>query len=131
MTLCGPSSASAHGDGFQAGARAAKDTTAVTICNVRLNGMSMENQRTFVLGRVDGQRQMLMKAALDANHAGLNAAVVGRPVSSLDAASQATIAAAGFDDYVLHRTGHGIGVATHEYPEDMSMSFRQCWPTRS
>jgi len=124
MTLCGAASACAHGDGFQSGARAPSDTTAVTICNVRLNGMSMENQRTFVLGKVDPQRERLMKVALDANLAGLEAAVAGQQVSSIDAASQSTIAAAGVDEYVLHRTGHGIGVATHEYPEDMSISFR-------
>lgn len=124
MTLCGPASACAHGDGFQAGARVPKDTTAAVICNLRLNGMSMENQRTFAIGNVDHRCKRLMEVALAANLAGLAAAVAGEPVSSVDAASQSTIANAGFDEYVLHRTGHGIGVATHEYPEDMSTSFR-------
>ena len=128
MTLCGASSACAHGDGFQSDARALQDSTAVTICNVRLNGMSMENQRTFALGNVSEQQRLLMKTALAANRAGLGAAVAEQPVSSIDAAAQSVIAEAGFDDFVLHRTGHGIGVATHEYPEDMSISFRQLMP---
>jgi len=128
MTLCGAPSACAHGDGFQSDSRALQDSTAVTICNVRLNGMSMENQRTFALGNVSEQQRLLMKTALAANRAGLGAAVAEQPVSSIDAAAQSVIAEAGFDDFVLHRTGHGIGVATHEYPEDMSISFRQLMP---
>lgn len=32
--------------------------------------------------------------------------------------------AAGVDRYVTHRAGHGIGTATHEYPEDLPVNRR-------
>jgi Xaa-Pro aminopeptidase len=35
---------------------------------------------------------------------------------SIDAAARAPIAAAGFGDAFIHRTGHGIGLETHEDP---------------
>ena len=34
----------------------------------------------------------------------------------IDAAARAVIAAAGFAPYFIHRTGHGIGLDTHEDP---------------
>lgn len=124
MTLSGSASAAAHGDGCQAGAVVEPDAVAVTICNLRLNGLSMENQRTFAVGRVGPRSRELMQLALEANEAGLAAAVAGRALCEVDAAAQSVIEAAGHGAQVLHRTGHGIGVGTHEYPEDMSFSTR-------
>jgi Xaa-Pro aminopeptidase len=124
MSLSGRASAAAHGDGFQAGAVVEANTVTVTICNVRLNGMSMENQRTFAVGRVDETTRGLMRLALAANEAGLAAARAGAPLSGVDAAAQGVIAAGGMGRHVLHRTGHGIGVGTHEYPEDMAFDGR-------
>ena len=45
--------------------------------------------------------------------------VAGNPVCSADAAAQQVYEEAGFAEYINHRTGHGIGIAGHEFPEDM------------
>jgi len=41
-----------------------------------------------------------------------------------DAAAQAVIEAAGFGENILHRTGHGMGIAGHEFPADVAFNYR-------
>ena len=52
----------------------------------------------------------------DAQQAAVAAAVVGTPCEAVDAAARDRIAAAGYGDRFVHRTGHGIGVEEHEDP---------------
>ena len=40
----------------------------------------------------------------------------GVAAESVDAAARSVIAAAGYGDRFIHRTGHGIGLETHEEP---------------
>ena len=40
----------------------------------------------------------------------------GSPCQEVDRAARAVVAAAGYGEYFIHRTGHGIGVTTHEPP---------------
>jgi Xaa-Pro aminopeptidase len=44
------------------------------------------------------------------------AATVGTSCEAVDAAARDVIAAAGYGDRFIHRTGHGIGVEEHEDP---------------
>jgi Xaa-Pro aminopeptidase len=124
LTLSGPVSASPHGDGMPTGARIEKGHGIVNICNVRLNGMMTENERTFFVGTPSNRQAALYEAARAANEAGAGAAVAGNPVSAIDAAAQSAIVAAGFGENILHRTGHGMGVQGHEYPDDMPFCHR-------
>lgn len=114
LTLSGPASASPHGDGMPTGATIAKGHGIVNICNVRLNGMMTENERTFFVGTPSNQQAALYEAARAANEAG----------AAADAAAQSAIVRAGFGDNILHRTGHGMGVQGHEYPDDMPFCHR-------
>ena len=123
-TLSGPASASPHGDGAPTGAKFGKGDVVVTICNVRMNGMMTENERTFFVGKPSNQQVALYEAARAANEAGCAAAIAGNPVSAIDAAAQAAIEQAGFGEHILHRTGHGMGVQGHEYPDDMAFNHR-------
>ena len=52
---------------------------------------------------------MAQRAACDAVRPGVAAAAI-------DAAARDVIAEAGYGDAFLHRTGHGIGLETHEDP---------------
>ncbi|MBI3512678.1 MAG: aminopeptidase P family protein [Proteobacteria bacterium] len=124
MTLSGPAGASPHGDGAQTGARVLAGAPAVVACNVRLNGLSVEDQRTFACGQPGADVIRLIDAARHATEAGLAAAVAGAPLSGIDQTACGVIERAGFGRYILHRTGHGIGVATHEFPEDMGFNPR-------
>lgn len=51
-----------------------------------------------------------------AQAAGVAAGVVGATCESVDTASRAVIADAGYGEWFIHRTGHGIGVEEHEDP---------------
>jgi Xaa-Pro dipeptidase len=44
--------------------------------------------------------------------------VAGRAIRALDEASRAVLRDAGFDQYVLHRAGHGMGLSPQEAPLD-------------
>lgn len=52
----------------------------------------------------------------EAQAAALNAATVGTPAEEVDRAARQWITAAGYGDFFIHRTGHGIGVDAHEDP---------------
>nr|BFE79986.1 hypothetical protein GCM10020093_025870 [Planobispora longispora] len=40
----------------------------------------------------------------------------GVPCEEIDAAAREVIAAEGYGEYFIHRTGHGIGLESHEEP---------------
>ena len=62
-------------------------------------------------------------AVLRRAHAAATAAVrPGATAESIDAAARDVIAAAGYGDLFIHRTGHGIGLEGHEDPYIVSGS---------
>ena len=124
-SLSGPASASPHGTGADAGARIEKGDGVVNIIVVRLNGLVVENERTLFVGqpRSDVQRRAY-EAATEANMAAIEKFVEGVPVAEVDAAAQQVIERHGFGANIMHRTGHGMGIAGHEFPEDMPFNYR-------
>lgn len=124
-TLSGPASAAPHGDGRQAGARIERGHGLVNIVVLRVNGLAVENERTWFCGPPTAQQRALFEAATEANEAAAVAAITGAPVSGIDAAAQAVIERAGFAAHILHRTGHGMGTLGHEFPEDMAFNHRK------
>ncbi|MER9291549.1 Xaa-Pro peptidase family protein [Mesorhizobium sp. M0510] len=123
-TISGPASAAAHGDGKRGGARIETGHVMVNMVIPRINGLVVENERTWLCGKPDTRQQRLFEVATAANEAGLEAAVAGKPLSGIDAAAQAVIEKAGLGEHINHRTGHGMGVLCHEFPEDMAFSHR-------
>ncbi|MBM3470154.1 MAG: aminopeptidase P family protein [Armatimonadetes bacterium] len=124
-SLSGAASASPHGTGADCGARFEKGDGVVNIIIVRLSGLVVENERTLFLGepRSDIQRRAYT-AATEANQAAIEKFVAGTPVAEADAAAQRVIEQRGFGDHIMHRTGHGMGIAGHEFPEDMAFNYR-------
>ena len=51
-----------------------------------------------------------------AQEAGVRAGVVGAACQDVDRAARAVITDAGWGEYFIHRTGHGIGLEAHEDP---------------
>lgn len=123
-SLSGPASASPHGDGRSCGARIEAGHGLVNILIPRLNGLAIENERTYFVGKPSSEQARLWTVARDATDAAISAAVSGRPVCGIDAAAAAVIERAGCGHLVLHRAGHAIGVQHHEYPEDMAFNHR-------
>lgn len=52
----------------------------------------------------------------EAQRVGVDAGTVGTPCQDVDRVTRQVIADAGFGEYFIHRTGHGIGMEEHEDP---------------
>jgi Xaa-Pro aminopeptidase len=124
MSLSGPASASPHGTGGDSDMTIQVGHGIVDILIVRLNGYVIENERTWIVGEPTELQARAFDTVEQACLAATKQMVAGNPVSSIDAAAQTVIEAAGFADYINHRTGHGIGIAGHEFPEDVAFNHR-------
>ena len=51
-----------------------------------------------------------------AQSAAVDAAVIGTPCEDVDGVARSIISDAGYGEYFIHRTGHGIGLEGHEHP---------------
>ncbi len=72
--------------------------------------------RTIAIGEITVEMQQIYNIVLKANTAALAACQPGVPAGEIDRAARAVIAAAGYGDCFIHRTGHGIGMEAHEPP---------------
>lgn len=73
--------------------------------------------RTFMIGEPPGDRaQAIYEVVRAANAAGRAAAGPGVPCREVDRAARQVVKDAGFGEYFIHRTGHGIGLEGHEDP---------------
>ncbi|HWV24136.1 MAG TPA: Xaa-Pro peptidase family protein [Thermomicrobiales bacterium] len=125
MALSGKASASPHGTGADAGETFEKGDGVVNIIVCRLSGLVVENERTLFVGKPRDDLQIrAYEAAADACQAAAAQMVAGNPVASADAAAQQVYEKAGFGEYINHRTGHGLGIGGHEFPEDMPYLHR-------
>jgi Xaa-Pro dipeptidase len=55
-------------------------------------------------------------AVLRANRAGRRAVGPGVPAEDIDRAARQEIETAGYGEFFIHRTGHGLGLQVHEPP---------------
>jgi Xaa-Pro dipeptidase len=72
--------------------------------------------RTFAMGEADEEFLRIGKIVLEANRAGYAVARPGLPMGEVDRAARGVIESAGYGEYFIHRTGHGIGMEGHEEP---------------
>ncbi len=110
----GPNSASPHHD---AGNRAIEAGDPV-VCDFggALDGYCSDITRTVCAGHVPDEFADLYAVLEDAQAAAVSAAKVGTSCEEVDATARRRIAAAGYGDAFIHRTGHGIGLEEHEDP---------------
>ena len=79
-------------------------------------GYRSDITRTFVLGAASPEIVQVHAAVLAANQAGRLAARPGVPAQEVDLAARRSITLAGYGEHFIHRTGHGLGLETHEPP---------------
>jgi Xaa-Pro dipeptidase len=72
--------------------------------------------RTFAIGDLESEFAKISKIVLEANVAGRKAALPGIPAEAVDKAARAVIQSAGYGKYFTQRTGHGLGMESHEDP---------------
>ena len=72
--------------------------------------------RTFAVGDVAPEFKRVHDIVRQANEAGRSAARPGATGRDIDRAARGVIDKAGYGDYFIHRTGHGLGLEVHEPP---------------
>ncbi len=79
-------------------------------------GYCSDLTRCVYTGQPPAEFAELYSVLFEAQAASVAAATVGTPAEAVDQAGRGIIAAAGYGEYFVHRTGHGIGVEAHEEP---------------
>jgi len=87
-------------------------------------GYPADITRTILYGTVAEPLQRAYQAVKSANEAARAAAKPGIPAHEVDRAARQVIEAAGFGEYFIHRTGHGLGLDVHEEPQISAVSQR-------
>ena len=114
IVASGPNSASPH---HTAGDRRIQvgDAIVLDIGGVR-DGYCSDTSRTAFVGTPDPEFVALHEVLREAQRAACEAVRPGVPGAQIDAVARDIIGEAGYGDAFVHRTGHGIGLETHEEP---------------
>ncbi len=79
-------------------------------------GYCSDITRCVYTGEPPAEFVELYDVLFEAQAASVAAAVVGTPLEEIDRVGRLIITEAGYGEYFIHRTGHGIGVEAHENP---------------
>ncbi len=115
----GPNGANPH-HSFSDRVLAEGEPVVVDIGGTLPSGYHSDCTRTYVVGgdisKAPQDFQDAYAVLADAQGAARAAAHPGSTAADIDAITRQAISAAGWGDYFVHRTGHGIGLSTHEEP---------------
>jgi Xaa-Pro aminopeptidase len=95
---------------------AAGDTVVVDIGGTMPSGYCSDCTRTYAIGTVPAEFTAYYQVLKQAQDDACAAVRPGISAEAVDAAAREPITAAGYGEYFVHRTGHGIGLETHEDP---------------
>ena len=79
-------------------------------------GYGSDTTRTVCVGEPTDEIRKVHEIVRQAQQAGVDAVRPGVSCQDVDRAARAVIGDAGYGEAFIHRTGHGIGVTTHEPP---------------
>lgn len=92
----------------------------------RKDGYCSDMTRSFFYGTPDEAYMTVYNLVKDANLAAIKAVKPGVTFKDIDNAARQVIAAAGYGEAFTHRTGHGIGINVHEFPDVSSVNDMIC-----
>ncbi|MFD0499765.1 MULTISPECIES: M24 family metallopeptidase [Streptomyces violaceusniger group] len=92
------------------------DPVVVDIGGTTEDGYCSDSTRDYVVGEPPAEYRRLYEVLLTAQRAQTDAVRPGITAEQLDAIGRDVITDAGFGPHFIHRTGHGIGLETHEEP---------------
>lgn len=114
IVASGPNSSSPH---HMTGDRAMQEGDAVILdFGGALEGYQADMSRTVHIGEPESDFRQVYDVVRRAQQAGVQAVRPGVQAQSVDQAARQAIAAAGYGQYFIHRTGHGVGLDVHEEP---------------
>jgi Xaa-Pro dipeptidase len=82
----------------------------------QVGGYTVECERSFIVGQPSDYARKLYDAMLAAHDEGVENLKAGAISEDVDRKSLDQIRKAGFEKFLRHRTGHGIGLEAHESP---------------
>ncbi|WP_377272331.1 aminopeptidase P family protein [Peterkaempfera sp. SMS 1(5)a] len=110
----GPNGANPH---HEAGERVIEDGDMVVLDFGGLkHGYGSDTTRTVHVGEPSAEERRVHDIVREAQQAAFEAVRPGISCQDVDRVARAVITEAGYGEYFIHRTGHGIGVTTHEPP---------------
>ena len=84
-----------------------------------VGGYNADSTRTIAFGEPSLEDRKVYETVRQANKAGISAVLPGNTAQDVDRAARSCISLAGYGEYFTHRTGHGLGLAVHEFPSIM------------
>jgi D-alanyl-D-alanine dipeptidase len=81
-----------------------------------MHGYGSDTSRTVCVGEPSARLREVHEVVRQAQQAGVEAVRPGVACQEVDRAARKVITDAGYGEYFIHRTGHGIGTTTHEPP---------------
>jgi Xaa-Pro aminopeptidase len=115
IVASGPNAASPHHE-LSDRVLAPGDAVVVDIGGTMPSGYCSDCTRTYAVGTPPAEFAAYYAVLKDAQDAACAAVRPGVTAEAVDAAAREPITAAGFGASFFHRTGHGIGLETHEDP---------------
>jgi Xaa-Pro aminopeptidase len=110
----GPNGANPH---HEAGDRVIEPGDAVVLgFGGLMDGYGSDTTRTVSVGEARPEVREVHEIVRRAQQAAVDAVRPGMTCQDVDRTARKVIAAAGYGERFIHRTGHGIGVTTHEPP---------------
>lgn len=114
IVVAGPNAASPHATPSDRPIQPGE--TIIVDCGVTVGGYAADITRTFTIGELEPDMARVYEVVRAANSAGRAAARPGVSAEEVDRATRAVIEEAGYGEFFTHRTGHGLGLETHEPP---------------
>jgi Xaa-Pro aminopeptidase len=111
----GPNAASPHHDATGRSLEPG-DAVVIDIGGTMASGYFSDCTRTYVIGTPPPEMAAYYRVLKDAQDAACAAVRPGVSAEAVDTAAREPITAAGYGEFFVHRTGHGIGLETHEDP---------------
>ena len=114
IVAAGENAASPH---HHAGSRVIGENE-IVLCDFggTMAGYCSDTTRCVFTGEPTAEIAEAYEVLHEAQRVGAEAGVAGTPCEDVDRATRRVIAEAGYGDYFIHRTGHGIGMEEHEDP---------------
>src|SRR6056297_445017 len=94
----------------------------------KYQGLCSDMSRTVFVGGITEEERKVYEVIRESNEAGEKAAQIGTTSEAVDKASREIIEKAGYGDYFINRTGHGIGYSVHEAPDIVGGNDRKLAP---
>lgn len=88
----------------------------VAMAYFKVNGYAAECERTFFLEGPTTEDREHFNYMINARNISLNLVKPGAKCSDIDIAAREYLIKQGYENNLLHRTGHGIGLSNHEKP---------------